>query len=79
MKKHFLNADLNRTWANHVKYFKSIRTKRECRDMIDKEEAIMGVERKPLYILSVNLTPYFYATKDQRDSDYKKVLKLIGK
>lgn len=77
--KLFLNSDLCRNWNSHRNYFKTIVKLRECKEMVEKEQAVIGMEAKKLYILSINLTPYFYLNESARNTDYKNVLILIGK
>jgi hypothetical protein len=78
MKTTFLNKNLTLAWPGHNGYLKTIKKLRDLKEMIEKEEAVLGVENKTLFILSVNLTPYFYSTRSQRDVDYNKVMKLVG-
>ncbi len=50
-------------------YFKTIKLLRDAKEMINKEEAVLGVDNKTLYILTINETPYFYLLKLERDID----------
>ncbi len=65
----FLNKELNRNWSKHMAYFKTIKRLRDAKEMINKEEAVLGVENKILYVLTINETPYFYLLKLERDID----------
>lgn len=72
-KPKFFNSELNFNWPNHKGYFKTIKEVRDCKEMIEIEEAVMGDDHA-LYILNVNLTPYFYKNIEDRDKDYHKVV-----